>query len=47
MNSFSGLGNTYKHPQYEEDINEADTFLAGSFEFYWMKLKSIIKKNKN
>ncbi len=30
MNSWSNLGFTYKHPQYEYGTNEAQTFLAGS-----------------
>ena len=33
MDSFSNLGKIYKHPQYEDGTNEAQTFLAGSFEF--------------
>ena len=33
MNSFSGLDNTYRHPQYAARSNEAKTFLAGSFNF--------------
>ena len=31
--SYSNLGFTYKHPQYEEDTDEASTFLAGSHYF--------------
>ena len=31
--SFSYLGYSYKHPQYEYETNEAQTFLAGSFNF--------------
>jgi len=31
--SFSNLGNFYKHPQYERGTNEAKIFLAGSYEF--------------
>jgi hypothetical protein len=30
MDSYSHLGGTYRHPQYEEDTIEASTFLAGS-----------------
>ncbi len=33
MDSYSRLGNTYKHPQYRYGTNEAQTFLAGSFHF--------------
>jgi hypothetical protein len=33
MDSFSNLGDCYKHPQYEYGTDEADTFLAGSHHF--------------
>ena len=33
MDSYSRLGDCYKHPQYEYRTNEARTFLAGSFYF--------------
>ncbi len=33
MFSYSYLGHSYKHPQYEEGTNEAKSFLAGSFYF--------------
>ena len=33
MDSFSYLGNICKHPQYEEETNEAESFLAGSHKF--------------
>jgi hypothetical protein len=33
MDSFSNLGNCYKHPQYAFGTDEASTFLAGSFHF--------------
>ena len=33
MNSFSYLGVTYKHPQYAQGTNDANTFLAGSHVF--------------
>ena len=33
MDSCSCLGGTYKHPQYAQGTNEAETFLAGSFNF--------------
>ena len=31
--SYSYLGRTYKHPQYEYGTNEAKSFLAGSHMF--------------
>ncbi len=31
--SSTNFGHTYSHPQYEEDTNEAETFLSGSFKF--------------
>ncbi len=33
MYSYSKLGNSYKHQQYEYGTYEAQTFLAGSFNF--------------
>jgi BTB/POZ domain-containing protein KCTD9 len=33
MDSYSFLGRTYKHPQYEYGTNEAKSFLAGSYRF--------------
>ena len=33
MKSYSDLGYSYKHPQYEDGTNEASTFLAGSHKF--------------
>jgi hypothetical protein len=33
MCSFSQLGYAFKHPHYEEDTNEAQTFLVGSHQF--------------
>jgi hypothetical protein len=33
MESYSWLGWTYKHPQYEFEADEAETFLAGSSKF--------------
>jgi hypothetical protein len=33
MDNVSYLGACYKHPQYEEGTNEAQTFLAGSHKF--------------
>jgi hypothetical protein len=38
MNSYSDLGWTYKHPQYEEGTIEAQTFLAGTD---WFQLDEI------
>jgi len=32
-NSYSHLGNSYKHPQYGKRSGEAQSFLAGSFYF--------------
>ena len=31
--SWSDLGDTYKHPNYAYKSNEAQSFLAGSYEF--------------
>jgi hypothetical protein len=33
MDSYSDLGDCYKHPQYAKGTNEAKTFLAGSYQF--------------
>jgi hypothetical protein len=33
MECCSDLGGTYKHPQYAQGTNEAQSFLAGSHEF--------------
>jgi hypothetical protein len=33
INSYSDLGYAFKHPHYEENTNEAETFLAGSHRF--------------
>ena len=33
LNSFSNLGDSYKHPQYEYRTYEAEKFLAGSYAF--------------
>ena len=33
MKSYSNLGDSYKHPQYVHGTNEAESFLAGSYEF--------------
>ena len=33
MDSYSNLGFTYSHPQYEYGTDEAVSFLAGSFNF--------------
>jgi hypothetical protein len=33
MDSYSELGFTYSHPQYAQGTDEAEKFLAGSFNF--------------
>ena len=33
MNSYTILGDTYKHPEYVQGSDQVQTFLAGSFEF--------------
>jgi hypothetical protein len=33
MDSYSNLGDFFKHPQYAKGTNEAQTFLAGSYKF--------------
>jgi hypothetical protein len=33
MDNNSDLGFSYKHPQYAQGTNKAETFLAGSHEF--------------
>ena len=38
MDSISNLGRTYKHPQYEFETDEAETFLAGT---EWFQLDEI------
>jgi hypothetical protein len=38
MGSFSNLGDSYSHPQYERGTNEAETFLAGT---EWFQLDEI------
>ena len=50
MNSYSKLGRSYSHPQYEEGTNEAETFLAGSFNFQLDEIEvyqELKKKVKN
>jgi hypothetical protein len=46
MYSYSNLGNTFKHPQYEKGTNEAQTFLAGSFYFQLDEIE-VYENNKN
>jgi hypothetical protein len=33
MNSYSDLGDSFKHPQYRYGTNEVKSFLAGSYRF--------------
>ncbi len=42
--SSSNLGHTYSHPQYEEDTNEAETFLPGSYKFQLDEIKVNLKE---
>jgi hypothetical protein len=44
MYNYSQLGKTFKHPQYEEETNEAKTFLAGSFHFQLDEIEVYEKK---
>jgi hypothetical protein len=44
MNSYSYLGFTYKHPQYEVETNEAQTFLAGSHKFQLDEIEVYLKE---
>jgi hypothetical protein len=44
MDSFSNLGFAYKHPQYEYFTDEADTFLAGSYQFQLDEIEVYAKK---
>ena len=44
MESYSNLGYSYKHPQYEEGTNEAKTFLAGSHTFKLDEIEVYQKK---
>ena len=37
--SYSNLGNTYKHPTYQYETNEAKNFLAGSYQFYTSEIE--------
>ncbi len=46
MDSYSYLGNAYKHPQYRYGTNESDSFWQDHFIFDWMKLKFMKEKNK-
>jgi hypothetical protein len=42
--SFSNLGFSYKHPQYEHSTNKAKTFLAGSQNFQLYEIEVYQKK---
>ncbi len=44
MIRYSKLCFSYKHPQYEFETNEADTFLAGSYEFQLDEIEVFAKK---
>jgi hypothetical protein len=37
--SYSDLGSSYNHPQYAQGTNEAESFLAGSFEFHMNEIE--------
>ena len=43
MTSFSSLGNSYKHPLYESNSNEAKSFLAGSHNFQVIEIEIYAK----
>ncbi len=45
MDSYSYLGNCYKHRQYRIGTNEAQTFLAGSYQFQLDEIE-VYQKNK-
>ena len=47
MYSYSELGHTYSHPEYEEGTNEAKTFLAGSRNFQLDEIEVYEKNKKN
>lgn len=42
--SYSNLGISYKHPNYENGSNEAESFLAGSFYFQTVEIEVYTKK---
>ena len=47
INSFSNLGYSFKHPQYAGGTFEADTFLAGSYEFQLSEIEVYKKEEFN
>jgi hypothetical protein len=44
--NYSRLGHTYKHPQYDIGKNEAETFLAGSYQFQLDEIEVYEKRMK-
>ena len=42
--SYSNLGNTYKHPQYAFNTNEAKSFLGGSYNFLLSEIEVYLKE---
>jgi hypothetical protein len=44
MDSFSHLGDCYKHPQYLYGTNEAKSFLAGSYQYQLDEIEVYQKK---
>ena len=44
MDSYSNLGYSYRHPQYAHGTNEAQSFLAGSYEFQLDEIEVYQKK---
>jgi len=44
--SYSCLGNTYKHPQYDKGTNETQSFLAGSYLFQLSEIE-VYQKDGN
>ena len=46
MDSYSHLGGTYRHPQYEEDTMKLQLFWLDQSIFNWMKLKFMKRNNK-
>jgi len=47
MNSRSNLGSTYSHPQYAFETDEAETFLAGTFEFQLDEIEVYVREKIN
>ncbi len=44
MDSYSNLGNTYSHPLYAHGTSEAQTFLAGSYNFQLAEIEVFQKE---